>query len=630
MIMPAALNTTGVIVHMQYVVSSVSFLDTLHEADCAQWYVLGLDQYAPTVAAPVPSQADFENYCQCLLAKIPRIVSKNGTSNNKNTRRRYRMILMAIKTLSGHQRTHLNETNPDDWTMTTRFPQAADLELRGVPWNVHMARTIPPHATLPLINTQIFRSQSAVNIATRQRRRRQYKLTQRRSCQPTALEIAYNQSKIREAEWEFANRYTDFAVQDDAGRNHFVTVVPCCRDFNNSLWHALSYQVNGPGLERDNDWRGLRGGRREKAWLYNYFMSALMDPMHIRHRAYTWMQQNEKTTSGKEADDEILAAWGELSILRALATNRPHAGRAKWPAFPGIFQLISDFFRMEVIVFVGNKGLSAPPLPPKQGEQPLRSSWRLPYAYHVFGKHEYGTSRGSRHGQSAAGNGQLFFVTDDEWQHFDAVKFPKFSATDATDNFDTSKTGDDHRYGNRNFPFHACKLTGKYVGGQLPDIPAPPGPAMGPNGRIWCPADDIAWRLRNCHPFVRCSRNDWDVVDKRCDGQMPRLPTLSSMTAWGLNVPIGAPPINVAPRIFEPWLVTSGGYYPGGDRRKLPATGVFYDNVLKRFYDAFDTLNAQGHQAEAGDGVQEPDELEVIAGNPHIQYGSRKRVRRDQ
>ncbi|KAJ4389013.1 hypothetical protein N0V93_006475 [Gnomoniopsis smithogilvyi] len=597
--------------------------------DCAHaWYVLGLDRYVATAAAPVPSQADFENYCQCLLAKVPTIVSVTGVSNNKNTRRRYRMILMAIKTLSGHQRTHLNDANPDDWTMETRFPQANDLNLRGIAWDVHMARTIRPGATLPLSNTQVFRSQSAANIAARQARRQQYKATQREALRPTAAEIAYNDKKIREAEWEFANRHTDFAVQDDAGRNHFVTVVPCCRNFNNSLWHALSYQVNGHGLDCGKSWQGLRGGRREKAWLYNYFMSALMDPTHIRHRAYTWMQQNEKTMPKTQADKEILATWGELSILRALATNRPHAGRAKWPAFPGIFQLISDFFRMEVIVFVGNRGLPAPPVAPKQDEQPLRSSWRLPYAYHVFGKHEYGTSRGSRHGQKAAGNGQLFFVTDNEWQHFDAVKFPKFSSTDATDNFDTSKTGNDHRYGNRNFPFFVDYIAGKYAGGQLPDIPAPMGPAMGPGGRVWCPADDMAWRLRNVHPFVRCCRNDWDIVDARGNGQMPRLPTLDAMSEWGLGVSIGAPPMNVAPTIFEPWLVTSGGYYPEGDVTRLPAAGVFHDNVAKRLYDALDTLNAQGHQVDAGDRVQEPNELEVIAGNPHIQYRPRKRIRR--
>ncbi|KAJ4410349.1 hypothetical protein N0V82_009253 [Gnomoniopsis sp. IMI 355080] len=595
------------------------------------WYVLGLDQYGATADAPVPSQADFENYCQCLLAKVPTVVLITGVSNNKNTRRRYRMILMAIRTLSGHQRAHLNEVNPDDWTIDTRFPQAGDLDLQGVSWKDHMARTIPPGATLPLANTQVFRSQSAANIAARLARRRQYKATPRMHLQPTAAEVAYNEIKIREAEWEFANRHTDFTVQDDAGGNHFVTVVPCCREFNNSLWHALSYQVNVPGLDPENARQGLRGGRREKAWLYNYFMSALMEPTHIRHRAYTWMQQNEKTTPGTQADNEILMSWGELSILRALATNRPHAGRAKWPAFPGIFQLISDFFRMEVIVFVGNKGLPAPPLPPQQDAQPSRSSWRLPYTYHVFGKHEYGTPRDSRQGQRAAGNDQLFFVTDNDWQHFDAVKFPQSGATDATGNFDTSKTGEDHRYGNRNFPFFAHNSTGEYVSGQLPDIPAPPNAAVGPNnGRVWCPADDTKWRLPDDHPFVRCCDNDFDIVDERGNGQMPRLPTLHRMSEWGSGVPIGSPPRNLGPRTFEPWLVTSGGYYPESDQKKQPAVGMFHDNVSKRFYDAFDTLNAQGHQVDVGDGLQEPGELHVVDGNPQIRYGSLKRNRRGQ
>lgn len=532
------------------------------------------------------------------------------------------MILMAIRTLSGHQRAHLNAADPDDWTMDTRFPQASDLRLGRKAWNDHMARTIPAGATLPLANTAVFRSQSAANIAARQARRRLYKATRRPFVLPNPAEISYNKIQIREAEWEFANRHTDFTVQDDAGRNHCVSVVPCFRDFNNSLWHALSYQINGPGLTRSDE--GLRGGRREKAWLYNYFMSALMDPTHIRHRAYTWMQQNEKTRSGTVAENEILASWGELSILRALATNRPHAGRAKWPAFPGILQLISDFFRMEVIVFVGDKGLPAPSIPSQQNNKPLRSSWRLPYAYHVFGKHEYGRSRTSRHGKKAAGNGQLFFVTDNEWQHFDAVRFRRFSATDDTDNFDTSQTGDDHRYGNRNFPFFECKVTGRYAGGQLPDIPAPIGPSEGPGGHVWCPADDPVWRLHRFHSFVRCCSNDWDIVDSRGQGQMPRMPSMQAMSSWINGAPTGA---DVAPTVFEPWLVTSGGYYPGGDQTQLPTAGVVHDNVAKRFYDALDTLNAQGHQTEARNGSQEPDELYVIACNPQIQYGQSKNKR---
>lgn len=543
------------------------------------------------------------------------------------------MILMAIKTLSGHQRTHLNEANPDDFRRDTRFPQASDLDLQGITWNAHMARTIPPGATLPLADTRPFTSQTNRRIEARQAQRRQYKATQRRITKPTFTETVYNRSKIREVEWEFANRHTDFGVQDDAGRVHFVTVVPCCRDFDNSLWHALSYQVNGRGLQ-DSTWNGLRGGRREKAWLYNYFMCALLDPSHPRHRAYTWMQQNEKTKPGTPRDNEILASWGELSILRALATNRPHAGRPKWPANPGIFQLISDFFRMEVIVFVGTRGLPLPPVfPMPQGVRPILSSWRLPYPYYVFGKSEYGRSRGSRSGRNAAGNGQLFFVTDSNWQHFDAVRFPRFSDIDPADNFDTSQTTNEHRYGTRNFPFFTDPATGLYNGGELPDIPMPVGPALGPQGQVWCPAEDMAWRLPNTHEFVQCSKNDWDIVDAenaRGNGRMPQLPTLANMANW--VTPVGLPGADLAPANFEDWLVTSGCYYPGDDRDRQPVAGLLHDDIAKRFYDAKNTLHAQGHQFETGEGIQEPDELEVIAGNPHIQYVSpdQRIVRRGQ
>lgn len=97
--------------------------------------------------------------------------------------------------------------------------------------------------------------------------------------------------------------------------------------------------------------------RREKAWLYHYFTAVLMNPSHIRHRPYTCLQ--EFSLSWRGEDDQTrrqTTGWGELSMLRCLAVNEPNGGVAKWPQFDGIFQLIADFWRVEVVVFVRERG----------------------------------------------------------------------------------------------------------------------------------------------------------------------------------------------------------------------------------------------------------------------------------
>lgn len=449
---------------------------------------------------------------------------------------------------------------------------------------------------------------------------------------PTERERHVNRKRIREAEWEHANRHTDFAVQDDTGAVHYATVVPAYRNFENSLWHALSYQVNGAGAGVDNNYLGLRGGRREKAWLFNYFMDALNDPTHPRHRAYTWLQQSEKSSGASEGEDQaaidtrvaLLKAWGELSMMRALAINKPHAGRPKWPAFPGIFQLISDFFKMEVIVFVGRTGLPVPkvedPAAPIVIGGPT-STWRVPYGYHVFGKRSFGTLPDYANKASGNGNGQLFFVTNEDWQHFDAVKFKTpFDLTSADQwkrSFNTGNTDNEHRYGARRYPWMGA-------GGprSLPDVPARVDPVT--NLVYARPADDPMYRLGNNHDYVVQARNDINFLDHRFGGRMPRLITRTDMDEnWAPGAPVA---VDVAPTLFYPWSITSGGFWARNRRTGTMQwqTGLYADKVGKIFYDTRNTLWAQGGQFEIGEGRQEPNETHVLSRPPHIQFKRQK------
>lgn len=590
----------------------------------------------------VPTREEYEDWCQCLLAHLTFIKVITGVNNDKNRRRRYRIILDAIETLSGHKRTYGNDTNTTPWDAADPFPGPRDLELpAGVTWEQWMQRTVtPPYYALPfhaagtLINpandrTAYYRSAARRDIVRRADQRRWY-LSQRANhpyaSLPTQKETHWNREHIRQAEWEHANRHTEFAVQDDLGVTHYATVIPTFKDFDNSLWHALSYQVNGSGAGIDNNFLGLRGGRREKAWLYNYFYSGIINPRHPRHRAYTWLQQSEKTYQAQDVN--IMKYWGELSILRALSVNKPHGGRAKWPAFPGIFQLIADFFKMEVVVFVGKKGLAIPddlnltPAP--------KSGWRLPYEYHVFGKRAHGLSTQFANKASGNGNGQLFFVTNEDWAEFDALKFnrpfdPK-SEDPLRHSFNTGDTLDDHRYGARRYPFLGGAVS---MPTSLPDIPA----VVTPAATYERPCDNPMFRLPNDNYLVRQSRNDVNFIDRRAgrNGRMPVLPSLAAMRfAWGPAAPAPGVPgpgmVDVTPIWRQPWAISSGGFWQHNTEADTQqwVTGIYSDAVAKLAYDSRNALYAQGEQIETGERRQEPNVLHVVGRVPHIQFGVRK------
>lgn len=239
--------------------------------------------------------------------------------------------------------------------------------------------------------------------------------------------------------------------------------------------------------------------------------------------------------------------WGELSILRCLAVNNPDGGPPKWPQFPAIFQLIADFWRQEVIVFEGQKGMRGP-----------ASGWGMPYKMRVFGKRAYGASPLYASAITKT-TGQLFFVTDDTWQHFDAVQFARKTV------FNTDHINEDARYSPFNMRFLDIPGFVQPVSRAPVDIPAtnngiPPG-GLG-HVAYNRPADDPAFRLQDGHPMVVWYENDRDGIEYRNGfggGRMPKLANMQTMGAWRTErAPAGMP--DSRPTSFYPWLMTSGCY----------------------------------------------------------------------
>lgn len=462
---------------------------------------------------------------------------------------------MAIETISGHQRQHLKVSEPETWSS---FPRPSDMP-ENVTWQGQMARI--PVAEQPPLSVRRVATVLSMSRAQRAARNRR-KLLQcwQQKYMPTPREYFASHKLIRWDEWEVASRFEGFYAVDGQGVQRLMRAIPTPKVRDNSLWHALSYQVNGPSTETGSHRHGLRGGRREKAWLYHWFTHVLHSPEHVRHRLYTWLQQTQKTYAdaalARDSDGvaESMVEYGEYSMLRALASNDSWAGPAKRACArgKGIFQVIADFWRSEVIVFVGNRRGCAE-----------NRDWNQPYRVRAFGKRRHGTSAGFPHPVSKTG--QLMFVTDNSWAEFDVVLPDGVPAV-----FDTSHLSQSDRY--ESFRAHFITDEGR-AGSADSERPfrAPmdlvPWTNEFPRGhpsrrRYRRPADDPVFRLADDHQLVKCFEADRDAIETRPgfgDGKMPKLANMITMGAWEVeNKPEWD--LDTRPTKFEPWLMTSGCY----------------------------------------------------------------------
>lgn len=468
----------------------------------------------------------------------------------------------------------------------------------GKTWAVQTGARIPAAGRPPLGDNVVNAVKSQRRDARIERQRRKVAYRKKQGDPPTAIEQAYNQRAIHLDEWEFARRYSEgFTVRDCNDVPWTAQVVPTYKAAGNSLWQALSYQVNGPGTGPgvDDERLGLRGGRREKAWLYHYFTHVLHNPNHIRHRVYTYLQEADKAHRRRADYDHYSTDWGELSVLRCLATNTVDAGMAKAPIFKTIFQLISDFWDMEVIVY--------------EAPRPL-GRWDATYTWYVFGGGNW--TANPRFTNPLSGNGQLFFVTDTKWEHFDAVRFDQNLG--GIPGFDTEEVEWESRDGKYEIPFLNAGRHNladiPFTDNGLPDDDA----AFARYGR---PADDPTFRLPDNHDLVLCFDNDRDAVETRAgygEGRMPIFPPLDMMNAWGTQDP---QPGDSRPTDFEPWLITSGYYRepPGDDNNVLQ--GRFLNDNARLIDDKQQLFRAQGvvvTQEAEGEILRDPDENVVPFG----------------
>lgn len=158
----------------------------------------------------MPNQVRFEDYCTRLINAVRDLNARKRASRS----RRFRLIVMAIKTISGQGRAEMNPNNPD-----RDFPLAGDLPFQRT-WVGTMAGITP--LPLPAAEIAQIRSRTPAQAEARRQRKLRYRQTQDIGGL-SARERMHKQQQIRMSEWEYANRCSSFQALNSMG---IQTLVP--------------------------------------------------------------------------------------------------------------------------------------------------------------------------------------------------------------------------------------------------------------------------------------------------------------------------------------------------------------------------------------------------------------------
>lgn len=247
------------------------------------------------------------------------------------------------------------------------------------------------------------------------------------------------------------------------------------------------------------------------------------------------------------------------------------------------------------------------------------AGWRAPYQYRVYGRQLYGIPGPNTYANPGRGNaGQLLFVTDESFEHFDAVDLGPGPAPGVT-HFDTTNITNDMRYSRFQMPF--LNVPGFFAppvaGAPVDILPTDNGIRPGAPGHVAYgrPADDPAFRLPNNHALVNCYEHDRDPVETRPGfgrGRMPILASLLTMGAWAAER--GPPGVDVAPASFENWLTTSGTYRPPNQPLEM-RQGKYATNKAKLIDEWTAELDDQDEDKQSKDNLLQTREARL---GPHI------------
>lgn len=492
------------------------------------WYNLGL------ASATLASQAQFEDYARRLVQRIRPLWGSGGRreAREQARRRRLSIVLMALRTTLGYQRAFMDQTQP-----AADFPGPGDVAARFA-FAARLAAIPRPPLAAPAVADLRARGRRRRDGRERAARRARYH-ARTQALYATPNEAALARARHYGAEAETARRFGGFAVRDGRGRVRTLLCTHAAyQDEGNSLWHVLAAQVRP---RRANGGLNLRAGRVEKAMVYELMLLGLSRPLYQRHRLYCQMQavsiEELRQRYGAGAQ-QLWADWGEMSLLRCLAVNEEDAGPPKYPQFKGVFQLISDMWRVEVLVWVGNAENLG------HGRH---------YELHVFGPRSYGLygrypsdDRSWKlgmtwpDGEQEGGQGQLVFVTDPTWTHYSLpanVCFP----------FDTSHKSNTDRYGWLGLPF----LNQDGPTNLNAWIPEPDQPPEGPY-RTYAEH----WAGRRDHEKTQSFEADLNVRQiNPLQARMPIIPSAAIRAGWNQELDVND---HLLP--YEPWNITTGCY----------------------------------------------------------------------
>ncbi|KAI1740855.1 hypothetical protein F4680DRAFT_465086 [Xylaria scruposa] len=275
--------------------------------------------------------ADFERELVWYTTQPPNIPG-NGSSE-ATRRKKMRVLFSAIRTLRGFKNLRWN------WDRVITIDILQDQALNTPQWAMMPAPLPWPQlqARLAAHNTRLrHRIDTFEPVGNFRLSAQEFEINSDDKCQQL---VRY---------WDALPPTGGFLMRDEHGAQHTMHAMNWPED-GNSLWHCLHH------------------------WRHRLYI-------HLERQSWTEIEQ---LVPGSER------LWGRMSILRALHLNTPDSGPPMYGHFQGMMQVIADYFRKEVILFI-------------RPQYSMIGAIKPEYDYRVFG-----------YAHDGRVNGQLFFVTDE-------------------------------------------------------------------------------------------------------------------------------------------------------------------------------------------------------------------------
>ncbi|KAI0128363.1 hypothetical protein BJ170DRAFT_621281 [Xylariales sp. AK1849] len=293
------------------------------------WHTLRLSSTMAIPFRPKPRRSHFKDYIIRLLEYVSQ--PSGGTRGSEVfRRRRMAKVMMAARTLFLVYFDDLDLTQVISWDALTLARNRASKRTRS--WGA-----TPAPIGIAALTLMLDHHATNIDALAAAYREAPYicPSAQRIMRGVDAGHIALR--KTYDATWGFRAR-------DGTGTyKRLKAMVPVAED-GNSLWISLQFNL-------DCSVESLRSWMITKYLVYRYFKDCLYDNTMHRHRLYVHLERQSWNELETRIPD-LPRQWGQTGMLRAFQQNRQYSGPPMYGHFRGMMQVISDFFRKEIVLFI--------------------------------------------------------------------------------------------------------------------------------------------------------------------------------------------------------------------------------------------------------------------------------------